>query len=81
MLGLTTSVLFVPTSWDEFEDIARDVYSRIWRDPHAQRHGRTGQPQHGVDIYGRPHGLAGRYVGVQCKRYEDGSLTRTTIER
>ena len=70
----------VPNSSDEFEDIVWDVYSRRWKDPSAKRYGSSGQAQQGVDIYGRPAGLAGKYVGVQCKRYRDGKLTRAKVE-
>jgi len=43
-----------PKSWDEFEEIVWDIYQRLWKDPHAQRYGRSGQAQQGVDIYGQP---------------------------
>jgi hypothetical protein len=65
-----------PKSWDEFEDIVADLYGRLWNDPNTCRYGRTGQPQQGVDVYGCPTHLAGRYAGVQCKRYDEGALTR-----
>ena len=73
-----TSELPKPLSWDEFEDIVWDIYKRKWNDPDAQRYGRTGQAQQGVDVYGRPSGLGGAYVGVQCKRYEN--LKLKTVE-
>jgi hypothetical protein len=75
------SELAVPKSWDEFEDIVWDLYRRVWGDPNAERYGRKGQAQQGVDIYGRPARLGGRYVGVQCKRYADGELTRKVVDK
>jgi tetratricopeptide (TPR) repeat protein len=39
---------------------------KIWDDPDAQRNGRGGQAQHGVDIYGTPRGET-RRCGIQCK--------------
>lgn len=69
-----------PKSWDEFEDIVWDLYARAWDDPNAQRCGRSGQAQQGVDIYGQPSHLTGGYAGVQCKRYEPGKLTQSVIE-
>ena len=69
-----------PKSWDEFEDIVWDLYLRLWDDPNAQRYGRPGQAQQGVDIYGQPTRLGGRYAGVQCKRYDEGALTRAIVE-
>ncbi|MDY6875891.1 MAG: tetratricopeptide repeat protein [Chloroflexota bacterium] len=75
------SELPIPRSWDEFEDIVADLYSRMWDDPNTQRYGRTGQAQQGVDICGRPPHLHGRYAGVQCKRYSDRTLAQRKIER
>jgi hypothetical protein len=75
----TTSVLPKPKSWDEFEDIVWDIYKRKWQDPYAQRYGRSGQRQNGVDIYGQQIGFES-YIAVQCKRYEDGKLNRKGIE-
>ena len=69
-----------PKSWDEFEDIVADLYGRAWNDPNTRRYGRTGQPQQGVDVYGCPIHLGGRYAGVQCKRYDEGALTRAIVE-
>jgi len=69
-----------PKSWDEVEDIVDDLYRRLWDDPHAQRYGRSGQAQQGVDIYGQPAHLDGRCAGIQCKRYAAGALTRAIVE-
>ncbi len=43
-----------------------DLWMKVWDDPHAQRVGRNGQSQNGVDIVGQPHGTS-EVVGVQCK--------------
>lgn len=71
-----------PKSWDEFEDIVADVLKRVWKDPYLTRNGRSGQAQHGVDIYGQPEHLggasSGRYAAAQCK--ETDSLTLKTVE-
>ncbi len=48
-----------PKSWDEFEDICADVLKYLWKDPYTVRHGRSGQKQDGVDIYGQPEHLGG----------------------
>jgi hypothetical protein len=74
----STSDLPKPKSWDEFEDIVWEIYTRRWRDPHAQRYGRSGQAQKGIDIYGQQSGSS-KYVAVQCKRYEDNKLNLSTI--
>lgn len=56
-----------PRSEDEFEDIVVDFVRVRWKDPNAQRHGRRGQKQRGVDIVGRPPRLKGKTVAGQCK--------------
>ena len=75
----STSKLPTPKSWDEFEDITWEIYKRKWHDNHAQRYGRSGQAQNGIDIYGRPNS-SGKYIGVQCKRYEDNKLNQQIIK-
>ena len=59
-----------PSSWDVFEKLCHALYRREWRDSAAQRNGRQGQPQAGVDVYGTVHanGLPGQLWGVQCKQ-------------
>ncbi|MDD2018895.1 hypothetical protein [Pseudomonas putida] len=74
MPTVTTSRLPTPTSWDEFEDICKTSFGLRWSNPNLSRHGRQGQQQDGVDIYGRDsHEL---FVGVQCK-----NTTRTITEQ
>jgi tetratricopeptide (TPR) repeat protein len=46
--------------------LCADLWQEIWADPGTQRHGRSGQQQHGVDIYGCPN-QGPDYEGVQCK--------------
>lgn len=67
-----------PTSWTDFEDLCHHLFKAVWRDPLAQKVGRPGQTQHGVDIFGSPQGHYEVYHGVQCKfknRSSGGSLT------
>lgn len=52
---------------DKFEDFCCDLWRATWRSPTTQKHGRKGQAQLGVDVYGIPSGNQ-RYQGVQCKR-------------
>ncbi len=71
-----------PANWQDFEALCRDLWSRIWDDDNAQRHGREGQPQHGVDIFGRP-GRGATWAGVQCKlksQHLGGRLGAAEIE-
>ncbi len=59
-----------PNSWELFEKLCHALYRREWRDSAAQRNGRQGQPQAGVDVFGTVHanGLPGKLWGVQCKQ-------------
>lgn len=70
--------LMPPSNWQDFEALCHDLYQEIWGDPNAVRHGRTGQPQAGVDIYGRDKD--GRFIGVQCK-LKDGTVGAQLTER
>ncbi|WP_110686071.1 hypothetical protein [Salinicola aestuarinus] len=61
----TTSRLPPPTSWDEFEDVCKSSFSLRWANQNLARHGRQGQKQDGVDIYGVDS--LQNFVGIQCK--------------
>lgn len=56
-----------PKEWGMFEDVCHALFKRVWRDPLAQKNGRRGQAQHGVDVFGSLNGDHGSYWGVQCK--------------
>jgi hypothetical protein len=56
-----------PKYWEEFEDLCHCLFKAIWNDPTAQKHGRRGQAQQGVDVFGAPNEQRTRYIGVQCK--------------
>lgn len=82
MPSLTTTALPIPKSGDEFEDICVDLLKRRWGDPYVNRHGRSGQKQHGVDIYGKPVHLKGcgsEIAAAQCKRVK--VLTEAKIKK
>ncbi|MGY8663531.1 hypothetical protein Q3C01_14335 [Bradyrhizobium sp. UFLA05-109] len=68
--------LHPPASWDKFEEICADLFSRIWNDPELVRYGRSGQRQKGVDIYGKQNGADS---GVQCKGKRVWPPTKLTI--
>lgn len=58
-----------PADWQKFERITHELFSAEWQCP-AELHGRRGQPQRGVDVYGQPKGETGR-CGIQCKQKDD----------
>jgi hypothetical protein len=58
------------------------LWKAIWRDDGAQKNGRNGQPQHGVDVYGRP-AKGQSWAGIQCKgkeNYTNQELTTAEIQ-
>lgn len=59
-----------PNDTTAFESLCLDLWKDIWQDSGAERNGRRGQKQDGVDIFGREKG---KLVGVQCKQ-KDGRL-------
>lgn len=63
---------------DDFEDIVLASLSLKWTGSDLQKHGRSGQKQRGVDIYGSDD--LERPVGIQCKNLGT-PLNKTTILR
>lgn len=66
-----------PMSWDEFEDICRDSFAERWSSPNLVRHGRSGQAQQGIDIYGEDD--KANFVGIQCKN-TIGTISEALID-
>lgn len=60
-----------PTDDSAFEDMCARVYGLVFADPLPKINGRSGQAQAGVDVFVMS---AGSRVGIQCKRYNDGTL-------
>lgn len=67
-----------PKNDEEFEELCCDLWRKIWKDPEAKMHGRRGQAQQGVDIYGRPE-CGEKWAGVQCKVRNNQELTETEL--
>jgi len=67
MADFSATSILPPKDWQAFERKSRLLFEFSLRDPQTQNNGRGGQPQHGVDIFGRRGGPGGQYVGVQCK--------------
>lgn len=68
-----------PKHWQEFEELCLALFREVWKDKLAQKNGRVGQPQHGVDVWGAVDGNRSRFQGVQCKG-KDESLGSTLTE-
>lgn len=68
-----------PISWEKFEDLTRALFAAVWKNPLFQKNGRSGQQQHGVDVYGIPDNNSGKYFGVQCKGKNAGYGAKASI--
>lgn len=54
-----------PNGWEEFEEITKSAVELKFQNNSFTMHGRQGQKQNGVDIYGFDE--LGRQIGIQCK--------------
>lgn len=73
----SSSPPYRPTSWAEFEDIVCEAAKNRWNNQDFTRHGRLGQKQFGVDVYGTDD--KGQNVALQCK-HTVRSLTEKIID-
>lgn len=56
-----------PKDWQDFERNIRVLFECLLNDITTKCNGRTGQPQNGVDVYGRMDGKGTEWYGIQCK--------------
>jgi hypothetical protein len=68
-----------PRDWPIFEDLCLAIFRAEWNDGLALKNGRTGQPQHGVDIYGSPRPQRDLFYGVQCKGKDRNYGSKATV--
>lgn len=80
MADYASTSLLPPKDWQAFERCCKVLFECILKDPSTSLNGRTGQPQHGVDIWGKRNGSGGHYVGVQCKG-KDSNYGKKVTER
>lgn len=65
--------LHKPENWQDFESLCKKLWGEVWGIPSTiKKNGRNGEPQNGVDIYGKPKGEL-NYWGIQCKGKDDYS--------
>jgi hypothetical protein len=70
------------TDDNEFESMICDICALEWNDLNTKKFARPGQKQHGVDAYGQPPDLNGKYRAVQCKLRTKGNCpTEKEIEK
>jgi len=73
-MNIVSSKIPIPTSDEEFETITLE-YAKLEYGKHAQKYGRKGQKQHGVDICTNNKSLE---VAIQCKNVK--KLTENIID-
>lgn len=66
-----------PENWQDFESLCKKLWGEIWQCPEIKKNGRSGQIQHGVDVYGMPNGES-EYWGIQCKGKDDYTKSNLT---
>ncbi len=66
-------------SWEVFENLCHQLFKAVGGDPWAQKVGRRGQAQHGVDIFGSPNSNYRIIHGVQCKVKENSRVSNPSI--
>jgi tetratricopeptide (TPR) repeat protein len=66
----------IPKGDDDFEDLVLALYRTVWQDPGAKLHGRRGQRQDGVDLYGEDRVGSSGLNGVQCKHHGSATLIK-----
>jgi cellulose synthase operon protein C len=79
MITILARAFPAPSNWQDFERLCFDLFSRLWKTNDAEMHGRTGQPQAGVDIYGHDR-VEGTFAAVQCKGKDQGYNSPLTIK-
>ncbi|WP_133260362.1 hypothetical protein [Rhodovulum sp. BSW8] len=62
-----------PANWQDFERLTLDIAKVLWEDDYAERNGRQGQAQAGVDVYGCSR-KNGEHVGIQCKKKNSSGI-------
>lgn len=61
-----------PANWQDFERLTLDYARRAWKDDYAERQGRQGQAQAGVDVFGYNRSVR-ENTGIQCKKKKNSA--------
>lgn len=78
MPTIANSHLPPPKSWEEFEEICLSAARLRWDSTNFHMHGRRGQKQDGVDVWGDDDN--DQPVGIQCKNTLDGVTLKVVTE-
>lgn len=69
MSGALPTEIPPPRGGDAFEDLILALFREVWRDPNIKLRGRSGQGQHGIDVYGEDLFGGTGHTGIQCKQH------------
>jgi hypothetical protein len=78
-MSLSNISLPKPKNWQDFESRTRVLFTCVLNDPNTQQNGRSGQEQHGVDVYGYREQRLDCLVGVQCKKKFKAAVTEKEL--
>src|SRR5438445_11213716 len=78
-MSLSSTLLPKPKNWEDFQRQARELFACVLNDPNTQQNGRSGQEQHGVDVYGYRDRRVDCLVGVQCKKKFKAAVTEQEL--
>jgi len=70
-MAVSSTAIPKPTNWEDFEKKMLVLAQYELKDRKAQRNGRSGQSQAGIDIYGDRDGKSVAPFGIQCKQKLD----------
>src|SRR5258708_1121280 len=76
-MSLDSQMLTPPGDPAGFESLCLELWRVIWQDSNAQKNGRNGQPQAGVDVFGQHEG---KWIGVQCKQKDQLLWSKLTTD-
>src|ERR1700750_289015 len=71
-----SEVLPPPNTPEAFESLCLDLWRELLNNPHADKNGRRGYPQAGVDVFGQEDG---KWTGIQCKQKESLLWRKLTV--
>jgi len=75
-MGQIKMGIYPPKYWQDFEELTVDVFKFVFGDPLPTAHGRSGQSQQGVDVYGYDETSdPPRCIGIQCKKRDQVSAS------
>lgn len=80
-MAVSSTAIPKPTNWDDFEKKMLVLAQSELKDRTAQRNGRSGQKQAGIDVFGNRNGDPNLPFGIQCKQKLQNAVTERELRR